>query len=55
MAKLLDIKTVAEFVSSEEIFEEVVKLDIDYAQGFYIDKPKFIEEILEEEKIPEIY
>ena len=48
MARLLDIKTVAEFVSSEEIYEEVIKLDIDYAQGFFIDKPKFLEEILEE-------
>ncbi len=48
MARLLDIKTVAEFVSSEEIYEEVLKLDIDYAQGFFIDKPKFLEDILEE-------
>ncbi len=52
MARLLDIKTVAEFVSSEEIYEEVLKLDIDYAQGFYIEKPKFLEDILE--KHPEL-
>ncbi len=48
MARLLDIKTVAEFVSSEEIYEEVLKLDIDYAQGFFIEKPKFLEDILKE-------
>ena len=48
MTKLLGIKTVAEFVSSEEIYEEIIKLDIDYAQGFYIDKPKFLDELVQE-------
>jgi len=52
LAQYLGIKTVAEFVSNEEIYKEVEKLDIDYAQGFYIAKPKFIEEILEEIESP---
>lgn len=39
LAKELNIKTVAEFVSSEEIFNTVKKLGIDYAQGFYLAKP----------------
>ncbi len=52
LAQYLGIKTVAEFVSNEEIYKEVERLDIDYAQGFYIAKPKFIEEILEEMESP---
>lgn len=34
------IKTVAECVESKEIYQQVLLLDIDYAQGFYIGAPK---------------
>lgn len=39
IAKELNIKTVAEFVASEEIYQKVKSLNIDYSQGFYFDKP----------------
>ncbi|NPA73785.1 MAG: EAL domain-containing protein, partial [Epsilonproteobacteria bacterium] len=39
MAKDLNIITVAEFVSSEEIFDILKTLDIDEYQGYYIGKP----------------
>lgn len=45
-AKKEGLKTVAEFVSSKEIFDLVNELNIDYSQGFYIDKPKALEDIL---------
>ena len=38
-ARKKKIKTVAEFVSNQEIFECVHRLGIDYAQGYYIGKP----------------
>ncbi len=38
-AKELGVKTIAEFVSSEAIFDKVKLLGIDYAQGYYIGKP----------------
>ncbi len=38
-AKELGVKTIAEFVSSEAIFDKVKHLGIDYAQGYYIGKP----------------
>jgi len=38
-AKKLGIKTIAEYVSSNTILKKVKELDIDYAQGFYIDEP----------------
>ncbi len=38
-AKELGVKTVAEFVSNESIFNKVKLLGIDYAQGYYIGKP----------------
>ncbi len=44
-AKRQGFKTIAEFVSSKEIFEKVKELGIDYAQGYYISEPKpFIKE-----------
>ncbi len=39
-SKELGIKTIAEFVSSKEIFDKVKQLGIDYAQGYYIGKPR---------------
>jgi len=38
-AKDVEMKTVAEFVSSKEIYDTLVKLGVDYVQGFYIAKP----------------
>jgi len=40
LAKKLNIKTIAEFVSSKEIKEKLENLDIDGLQGFFIDEPK---------------
>lgn len=37
--KSLGIKTVAEFVSSEEIFNKCLELGVDEFQGFYLGKP----------------
>ncbi len=39
-AKEMGIKTVAEYVSSEEIFNKVIDLEIDYSQGYYFGIPK---------------
>ena len=39
-AKKIGIKTVAEFVESKEINDSLKDLDIDYAQGYYIGRPK---------------
>jgi len=38
-SKELNIKTVAEFVSSEEILKKVKELGVDYGQGFYLGRP----------------
>ncbi len=38
-AKRLGIKTVAEYVHSSVVMQKVKELDIDFSQGFYIDKP----------------
>lgn len=38
-AKRLGIKTVAEFVHSEEVYKKVREMGIDYAQGYYISEP----------------
>ncbi len=38
-AKQNGIKTIAEFVENEVIFEKVKELGIDYSQGYYFSKP----------------
>ena len=39
VAKILKVKTVAEFVENEEILRVLGELDIDYAQGYLFGKP----------------
>ena len=39
-ARKLNKKIIAEFVHSKEILDIVSKLDVDYAQGYYIGKPQ---------------
>jgi c-di-GMP phosphodiesterase len=38
--KQMNIKTVAEFVHSESIYNKTCELGIDYSQGFYFSEPK---------------
>lgn len=38
-AKSMDIKTVAEFVHSKNIYDTVKELDVDYVQGYYFGEP----------------
>lgn len=40
MAKVLNIKTIAEYVETKEIMDTVIECGIDYAQGYYIGKPE---------------
>ncbi len=40
VARKLNAKLIVEFVSSEEIFNVMSKMDIDYIQGYHIGKPK---------------
>ena len=39
LSKTLGIKTVAEFVENEAIYEILKEIGVDYAQGYYIAKP----------------
>jgi len=39
-AKSIDVETIAEFVSSRELYDEVTALDVDYIQGYYFGEPK---------------
>jgi len=40
MAHSLGMKVIAEFVSQEDIFKAVKKLNVDYAQGYFVGKPE---------------
>lgn len=39
-AKKNNIKTIAEFIASETLYEKIKELDIEYGQGFYLGKPQ---------------
>ncbi len=38
-SKTLNIRTIAEYVHSEEIFNLLLELDVDEFQGYYFGKP----------------
>ena len=40
MSKAFKMETIAEFVESEQILNTISKVGIDYAQGYYLGKPK---------------
>lgn len=48
LAKKLHVETIAEFVASKEIYDIVKKLNVDYAQGYYVGKPERIEHYLKD-------
>lgn len=52
MARVLDIKTVAEFVENDEILEKVKELGLDYAQGYAIDYPQPLQMQLPNKSLP---
>ncbi|WP_415397223.1 EAL domain-containing protein [Sulfurimonas sp. CS5] len=42
LSKTLGVKTIAEFVEDEEIYNIIKECGIDYAQGYYIGKPEAV-------------
>jgi len=46
LAKHMKIKTIAEFVSNEEIYDICYKLGVDYFQGYYFAEPLADKEVL---------
>ncbi|WP_456390491.1 EAL domain-containing protein [Hydrogenimonas sp.] len=49
-AQRLNIKTVAEFVCDEAVYEKVCQMGVDIAQGYYIDEPRPLRELEEAQK-----
>ena len=48
-AKDANMKTIAEYVHSQEVFNKLIDLGVDYMQGFYISKPN--KDLINEEKL----
>jgi EAL domain-containing protein (putative c-di-GMP-specific phosphodiesterase class I) len=42
LAHKLDCEVIAEFVSDEEIYNAILKLGIEYSQGYYLGEPRLI-------------
>lgn len=45
MGHFLNKKIIAEYVSDQEIMEVVRDIGVDYVQGYYLGKPRFIEDL----------
>lgn len=48
VGRIMNIKTVAEYVDSREIMHELREIGIDYAQGFELDRPKTLDTVIHE-------
>jgi len=48
LAHQMGKKTVAEFVENSPIIEQLMELEVDYAQGYFIGKPKPLAELVEQ-------
>ncbi len=47
VARVVGVKTVAEFVDNEDVLERVRELGIDFAQGFHLHRPEPLDTVLE--------
>lgn len=45
MAHIMGKKTIAEYVADDAIFEKLVEIGVDYAQGFLIEKPILLDDL----------
>jgi EAL domain-containing protein (putative c-di-GMP-specific phosphodiesterase class I) len=48
VAKVMGLKTIAEYVETKEIHDFVADLGVDYAQGYWVGKPRALSVILSE-------
>ncbi|MEG2778674.1 MAG: EAL domain-containing protein, partial [Aurantimicrobium sp.] len=46
VAKLVNMKTVAEFVDSAAVLEKITEMGVDYAQGYHLHRPEPIQNVL---------
>lgn len=51
VAKIYRLKTIAEFVESQEIVDLLKVYDVDFAQGYHIGKPRAFDEVFFAERI----
>lgn len=47
----LGIKTIAEFVESEEVMQSLASINVDYAQGYFIGKPSPMADLLNSDQL----
>jgi len=43
MAHLLGVRTIAECADNEQVIAEIIKLELDYAQGYYLGEPVLLD------------
>ncbi|MCP4295030.1 MAG: EAL domain-containing protein [Proteobacteria bacterium] len=48
IGQVMDMKTIAEFVENDQILAELEKIGVNYAQGYQIDKPRPLDDIINE-------
>ena len=49
MGHFLEKSIIAEFVSSQDIYDTVSDIGVDYVQGYHLGKPVFLEQLIESE------
>jgi EAL domain-containing protein (putative c-di-GMP-specific phosphodiesterase class I) len=50
----LGYRTIAEFVESHELNEQLVKLGVDYSQGYFIGKPSPADQVWNSERTADV-
>jgi EAL domain-containing protein (putative c-di-GMP-specific phosphodiesterase class I) len=51
VGQVMGIKTIAEYVENEQIIKKLQDINVDYGQGYGIEQPKPIREILTFSKV----
>ena len=45
LGHVMGLETIAEFVENQDVLDALQELGVDYAQGYYIGKPKPLHEV----------
>ena len=53
VGRVLGIKTIAEFVESQDIMDALGSINVDYAQGYHIGKPAPMADLLFDDLVQE--
>ena len=46
VAQVMEMKTIAEYVENQEVYDKLIEIGVDYGQGYYFGKSEKLDEVI---------